>query len=65
MRCPREETLTTEQAILGEIHNRKRRCNMGQERAGVKWRLANTREKYKRRNAYGYYNEGFFADAVW
>ena len=38
---------------------------MGQERAGVKWRLANTREKYKRRKAYGYYNEGLFADAVW
>ena len=56
MRCLREGNLTTEQAILGEIHNRKRRCNMGQERAGEKWRFANTREKYRRRESLRLYS---------
>lgn len=38
---------------------------MGQERAGVKWRFANTHKNTGGEKAYGYYNEGFFADAVW
>lgn len=37
---------------------------MGQERAGVKWRFANTRKNIGGEKAYEYYNEGFFADAV-